>query len=355
MREEDRRERRRFVWTLVLTAVGTGILIELAIALMPDSQRHSLLVRTLTVWPLAVLLVYLSARGLARLSRRVDADAAALAAAEARIERIESLNTLLHRLASTSTVGALFQVLSSRIADLVPCDRVAVALSDREPEFQLVVAKSTRDDEGESPQVHHFLRGGTLVAEVADRGEPRLVTDLSALAVTCLDANVLASSGLRSAVILPLAAEGVTFGALIALSRRPTALTSAHIDTLRPVADVVAVAFATQTLARALGRSQMAKDIADVLFSLANEINGAMQAIVGHCELLSREYQDPALRRDLAMVSRQAVRATEVLAQVRELAEARLRRATSVANLLADARLEETAGLGPRFDDLLNR
>jgi hypothetical protein len=35
--------------------------------------------------------------------------------------------------------------------------------------------------------------------------------------------------------------------------------------------------------------------MAEVMFSLANEINGALQAIVGHCELLAREYPDPAL------------------------------------------------------------
>jgi hypothetical protein len=88
----------------------------------------------------------------------------------------------------------------------------------------------------------------------------------------------------------------------------------------------------------------MAKDMAEVMLSLGNEINGALQAIVGHCELLSREYQDPALQRDLAMVVQQAQRATDAVSHVQGLAEARLQRVNSVASLLEDARLEEMAG-----------
>lgn len=352
MREQERREQRRLLWTLVAAPLGAAATAQVLVSTLADGLP--LAVR-LSPWPVAVLAAVLALRGLVRLSRAVPEGAAKAAALE-RITQLEATNALLHRLASTPNITALFKVLSSHIGDVVPCDRVAVALTDTGHEFQVYVARSAAGEpSAEPPQIHHFLRAGTLLAEVFDGRTPRIVPDLAALASTHLDANVLASSGLRSAAILPLAAEGHSLGVLMALSKTEGMFTDAHVETLRAVADIVAVAFATQSLARALGRSQMAKDMADVMFSLANEINGALQAIVGHCELLAREYQDPALQRDLAMVSRQAVRATEVLAQIQQLAEARLQRAASIANLLEDARLEVEPVPSGDYGDLLDR
>jgi GAF domain-containing protein len=337
-----------------VTSLAAAALVQLAyVGMTGISGRH--LVESLSAWPVAILVAVLAARGLARLSQP-PSDEAVRADGADRIHQLEATNALLHRLASTPNVTALFKVLSSRIGGVVPCDRVAIALTDTGHEFQMFVAQSAPDRApAEPPQVHHFLRAGTLIADVAASGTARFVSDLRAEGIKHLDANVLASSGLRSAILLPLAAEGLNLGVLFVLAKTDS-LTESNVDTLRPIADIVAVAFATQSLARALGRTQMAKDMADVMFSLANEINSALQAIVGHCELLSREYQDPPLLRDLAMVSRQAARATEVLAQVQQLAETRLQRAASVANLLEDARLEPFEPIaGGDVEDLLNR
>jgi GAF domain-containing protein len=338
------RERTRFVRTLILSTIATAVIIEVAVALLPEAQRHSVTVRAMTVWPIAVLVVYIAARGFGRLSRRADEEAAAAAAALDRVKQLQTTNSLLHQLASSSNVITLFEVLSARIGDVVPCDRVAIALADAGHQFQVFVGKGQPTRRDAAPeQVHYFQNTGTLIGEVTSRGEARLVGTLPALAPTYLDANVLASAGFASAAIIPLQAEGLVLGALMALSRRENGFSTAHIETLRPVADIVAVAFATQNLARALGRNQLAKDMADVMFALANEISGALQAIVGHCELLARDYDDPALQRDLAMLTRQAVRATEVLAQVQTLAQSRLQRTASVATLLEEARLEESS------------
>lgn len=275
---------------------------------------------------------------------------------EARVARLEALNALLHDLASTSNVTALFKVLSSQIRDVVPCDQVAIALMDAGAEFQVLVTRSGRPAAAAESEVHHFLRTGTLLPEVAAAREPRLIADLTPLSAAHLDLNVLVSSGARSAMLLPLVAEGVTLGVLGVMSNQPGGCAQTDVDTLRPVADIVAVSFATQSLARALGRTQMAKDMADVLFSLSNDINGALQTIVGHCEVLSREYQDPSLQRDLDVMSAQARRATEVVAQVQSMAQSRLQRANSVANLLEDARLEDaTRSVIPAVGDVLKR
>ena len=357
MNVEEKREQQRLLWLLASAPAAAAIVVTIALAFIPAIAERLLITAGVALGLLVVSLATLLTMGLKRLARSPTEDEATTAALN-RVRQLEAINTLIHRLASTPNVQALFKTLAARTADVVPCDRVAVALSDNGHEFQVYVASSgPHDTSPEPPQIHHFLRAGTLIGEVIQSKMPRVVPDLSSVATHYLDATVLASSGLRSAVIVPLTAEDLSVGALVALSRAESRLTPAHVDTLRPVADIIAVAFATQSLARALGRSQMAKDMADVMFSLANEINSALQAIVGHCELLGREYQDPALQRDLAMVSRQATRAAEVLTHVQGLAEARMQRATSVANLLEDAWLDDTptpVATGP-YDDVLKR
>jgi nitrogen-specific signal transduction histidine kinase len=59
--------------------------------------------------------------------------------------------------------------------------------------------------------------------------------------------------------------------------------------------------------------------------SIATEINSALQTIIGHCDLLEREYPDPNLHRDLATVVRQAQRIAELLAKMRTAATERMR------------------------------
>jgi nitrogen-specific signal transduction histidine kinase len=65
--------------------------------------------------------------------------------------------------------------------------------------------------------------------------------------------------------------------------------------------------------------------MAELTLSTANDINSALQTIIGHCDLLEREHPDPALQRDLATVIRQAQRIADLLDKMRSAATERLR------------------------------
>ena len=68
----------------------------------------------------------------------------------------------------------------------------------------------------------------------------------------------------------------------------------------------------------------LAKMYAERAARLEMEINSALQAIVGHCDLLERGYPDPNPHRDLATVVRQAQRISALLEKLRSGAHERM-------------------------------
>jgi signal transduction histidine kinase len=156
-----------------------------------------------------------------------------------------------------------------------------------------------------------------------------LVTDMKAAAAEYLDANVLFTAGFTSALLMPLVSKGRGVGTLNVVSRKEHAFTTAHIDTLRPIAEILAVAHVAQQLHMLLGKYRTIEVMADVMLSIAAEINSALQTIIGHCDLLERGYPDPGLQRDLATVIRQAQRIAELLEKMRTAAHDRLKEVTT--------------------------
>jgi nitrogen-specific signal transduction histidine kinase len=63
----------------------------------------------------------------------------------------------------------------------------------------------------------------------------------------------------------------------------------------------------------------------ELTLAISSEINGALQIIIGHCDLLERGYPDSNLQRDLAIVVRQAQRIVSLLEKMRASTTERLR------------------------------
>ena len=60
---------------------------------------------------------------------------------------------------------------------------------------------------------------------------------------------------------------------------------------------------------------------------MSADINSALQAIIGHCDLLARTNRDPAFDRDLDTIVRQTHRIAELLERMRSATRQRLREA----------------------------
>jgi transcriptional regulator with GAF, ATPase, and Fis domain len=237
------------------------------------------------------------------------------------IENLKATNALLRTLAGSPDIARSLFELALRIRAIVPCDRVGLAL--RTEDGAGYITYTARIDQvgtsGDSESELHFPRGSSMIDEVVSTREPRIVEDVSALAPTYLDVNVLKTAGFHSFVLVPLMFEGDALGTLTLVARRRDAFTTADVQTLRPVAEALASAYGTRRLANAYARSQMGRELSELTFAFSNDMSGAVQAIIGQCELLARERRDATFERELAGMLQQARRLREILTQMQRM------------------------------------
>jgi len=232
------------------------------------------------------------------------------------VEHLQATNALLRTLASSPDITHSLFELAVRIRAIVPCDRVGLALltEDRAGYSTFTARLDHRGGSSSAPPVDlHFPRGSSIIDEVVTAGEGRVVEDVAALAPTYLDVNVVKTAGFSSFVLVPLIFENEALGTLNLVARRPGAFSQADLDALKPVADALASAYGTRRMANTLARHQMANELSELTFAFANDMSGAVQAIVGQCELLAREARDPHVDRELAAMLQHAKRLREIL------------------------------------------
>jgi GAF domain-containing protein len=239
----------------------------------------------------------------------------------ATIENLKASNALLRTLASTPDISRSLFELALRIRAIVPCDRVGLALLT---EDRAGYSTYTARIDQRSPSTHahselHFPRGSSIIDEVVNSREGRIVDEVSALAPTYLDVNVIKTAGFKSFVLLPLIYEGEALGTLNLVSRRPAAFSQADLHALKPVAEALASAHGTRRLANAYARHQMGNELSELTFAFANDMSGAVQAIIGQCELLAKEWRDPTVEREVAGMLQQARRLREILNQMQRM------------------------------------
>ena len=281
-------------------------------------------------WTVTIVLAVLASRAINALSDRLAARETAHRTTLDEVQQLQTQNAMLQIVARSVDVGLTFQALAVRIAGLVRCDRVGLALlTETGQEFETFTARVQEDERRNRPRPDVVFRvDSTAIGLVARSLEPLLITDVASADADLLDVNVLVSAGFKSALVLPLVSNGRGVGTLNLVSRTPRAFSAEDIETLRPIAEILAVAHVAQQLHMLLGKYRTIETMADVMLSIAAEINSALQTIIGHCDLLERGYPDPGLQRDLATVVRQAQRIAELLEKMRRSANERLKEVT---------------------------
>ena len=292
-------------------------------------RRPLVLVQVIAAWCVMIVLAVLASRRIETLSSRLTQKERAHLSTLDEVEQLQMQNAMLQILARSVDVPLAFQALATRIVRIVPCDRAGLALlTENGQEFQTYTAR-VRDDERRvrpRPEVT-FKVESTAIGFVVRAGEPLILNDMHGAAPDFLDANVLHTAGFRSALIMPLVSKGRTVGTLNVVSRKKDVFTDAHMDALRPIAEMFAVAYVAQQLQMLIGKYRSVEAMSDHTLAVASDINSALQTIIGHCDLLERSYPDPALQRDLATVVRQAQRITELLEKMRSAAHEQLKQA----------------------------
>jgi GAF domain-containing protein len=289
----------------------------------------AVVVQVVAAWMVMLALAAVSTMRLGMLSTLLAQKELAHRATLDEVEELQTRNAVLSIIARSVDVPLAFQALARRIARLVPCDRVGLALlSENGQEFQTYTA---RTDDGERrarprPEVIFKTDRSALGAVVRSR-EPLLICDTAAGAADFLDVNVLHTAGFQSALLVPLVAKGRAVGTINVVSRQRDAFTQQHVAVLVPIAELFAIAYVAQQLQMALGKFRTMEAMSELTVSVASEINGALQTIVGHCDLIERGYDNLELHRDMATIVRQAQRIEGLLAKMRAAAQDRLNEA----------------------------
>ena len=279
------------------------------------------LLLALAVWGLIVALAVIATRGFTQLRTALTQVETAHRATKHEVAKLHLHNEMLEILAKSVDVPLAFQGLSRRVADLVPCDRVGLALLAGQDEFQTYTARVNEVERRSRPRPEVVFKAeGTAIGQAVRVREPLILNDTAEAAGDFLDINVLHSSGFGSAMIIPLVAQDVAVGTLNAVSRKKGAFSRAHVDALLPVSEIFAVGHVAQRLQVAVTRQHAIRSMTELTVGVASEINGALQTIAGHCDLIERSYPDPNLHRDLATVVLQAQRISALLEKMRQAA-----------------------------------
>ena len=294
-------------------------------------------------WAVMVVLATIATRRIDRLSAELTETEHAHRSTQTQVDQLQMHNAMLEVLARSVDVPLAFQSLAPRIARLVPCDRVGLALlTEAGDEFQTYTARVSEEERRSRPRPEVVFKADRTAIGMAVRSrQPLIINDVETDAHDYLDINVIQTSGFGSALLIPLVAKERAVGTLNVVSRRRNAFTQAHVDALLPVTEIFAVGYVAQQLQIALARHRTAEAMTELTLNVSAEINGALQMIIGHCDLLERDYPDPNLQRDLATVVRQAQRIAALLDKMRSASHERL---AEIAGTAAQATPPEAEG-----------
>ncbi len=328
------REDRAPVWAIWLL-IAFSAAQALAWAVGVGMPRHPIaLVPLLLAWIALVALAAITTQRISSLWQRLNQKEEAHTVTLSEVEQLQTQNAMLDIIARSVDVPLAFQALAARVARLVPCDRVGLALlSEDGREFQTFTARVQQEERRVRPRPEIIFKvERTILGGVVRSREPMIIPNLEEAAPDYLDANVLLTSGFKSALLVPLVSRGRAVGTLNVVSRRPDGFTQVHADALHPIAEILAVAWVAQQLHMTVGKHRTMEVMSELTLSVAAEINSALQTIVGQCDLLEREQKDVGLRQDVQTIKAQAERITDLLDKMRGAANERMREMADTMN-----------------------
>ena len=306
--------------------------------------RPFALVPILVVWVTLLVLAALATRRITSLLGALNQRDHAHRATLDEIEQLQTQNAMLETIARSVDVPLAFQELASRIERLVPCDRVGLALlSEDGQELQTYTARTEKGARRQRtlPEII-FKVERTIIGNVVRSREAFITGDIQASAADHLDANVVATAGFQSALIMPLISTDRAVGTLSVVSRRPNVFHRSHIAPLLPIAEILAVAWVAQQLQITIGRYRTVEAFSDLTLAVSTEINSALQTIVGHCDRIARANTDGGIERDLDTVVKQTGRIALLLGQMRSGARQQMREVSPTMG--ADAQADGAGG-----------
>src|SRR5262245_65664979 len=183
--------------------------------------RPGVVVQVVSAWAVMLIRASLATRRIGTMAQRIRVQQHTHEEVLGEIEQLQTQNAMLEIIARSVDVTLAFQALASRIARIVPCDRVGLALlTENGQEFQTYTARVHQDERRTRPRPEVVFKvEQTLLGNVVRSREALIIGDVSEVAVDFLDANILHSSGFASALIVPLVSKGRVVGTLNLVQR----------------------------------------------------------------------------------------------------------------------------------------
>src|SRR5574341_2327358 len=193
------------------------------------------------------------------------------------------------------------QTLSREIQNLVPYDRAAVNILQRDEKFLSVYAEESRLPASAIPE-GVSVREGTATSWVLDHKKPLICRDVLKDRRFPLTHKRYKKVGLRSYVILPLMVKGKVLGALNLGSLKPSRYGNKEIKILSPVADILSLAIENsnlyeesqrreemQNLLKELSQDITTLDIDSLLRKLTEKVREVLQVDISDVRLIEGE------------------------------------------------------------------
>src|SRR5258708_3015528 len=184
-------------------------------------RRPGVLIQVGTAWVVMVILALLATRRLRTQAQRIKTHEHTHQETLGEVEQLQTQNAMLEIIARSVDATLAFQALASRIARLVPCDRVGLALlTENGQEFQTYTARVHEEERRARPRPEIVFKvEQTILGSVVRSREALIIGDFSQVAADFLDANILHSAGFGSGLIVPLVSKGRVVGTLNLVQR----------------------------------------------------------------------------------------------------------------------------------------
>src|SRR5688500_17798673 len=213
------RPRQGLIWGLV-AAIAVIQALTLMIGGAP-LREPAVLVQLVAGWFVTLVLAGLASQRIGTLTERLSEKEHAHRATLDEVQQLQTQNAMLQIVARSVDVSLTFQALAVRVAGLVACDRVGLALlTETGEELEPFTARVHEDERRNRPRPDVvFKLDSTAIGVVVRTAEPLLLRDVTDVSSELLDLNVLLTAGFKSVLIMPLVSNGRGVGTLNPVSR----------------------------------------------------------------------------------------------------------------------------------------
>ena len=158
--------------------------------------------------------------------------------------RVDLLNELVESLNLGRSFEEVFELIYERLRDLVPYNRIAVALTDSACR-KLTIVAARSDGEMVLGKGYSGSVSGSSLEPLLREGRSRIINDLEeylARKPESESTRLIVREGMRASLTLPLRLQGKPVGVMFFSSRRAGVYTSGHEDVLRAIVGHMAIA-----------------------------------------------------------------------------------------------------------------